>query len=89
MKTLLAALLLFAFAFTVSLAAPTAATEHPVFDQEGHLIAYVYADGREDQYTYDTKWRMVIFTDREGKTTLYSYEADGTPHAQTPSKVSR
>jgi YD repeat-containing protein len=56
----------------------TSTTEHPVFDSEGHYIAYVYADGKQDQYSYDGKWRMVMFTSRDGKTTKYVSHEVGT-----------
>jgi hypothetical protein len=61
--------------------------EHPVFDSEGHYIAYVYADGKRDLYWYDAKWRMVMFTSREGKTTKYVYDPDGTMHVIPPDGV--
>jgi YD repeat-containing protein len=48
------------------------------FDSDGHLAAYVYPDGTTDSYAYDSQWRMIRFTDRNGKITKFSYNADGS-----------
>lgn len=56
----------------------TSPIEGPVFDKEGHCVAYKYADGSRDFYTYDSKWRLVIFEGRDGKITTFDYAADGT-----------
>lgn len=63
----------------------------PRYDTGGHLIAYVYADGKSDHYAYDSSWRMVRFTDREGKVTIFKYGADGSMTVVNPdgSTVSR
>lgn len=59
----------------------TSPNEGPVFDKEEHYIAYKYADGSRDLYTYDSKWRLVIFEGRDGKITTFDYAADGSVKA--------
>jgi YD repeat-containing protein len=61
----------------------------PVFDAEGHYIAYNYTDGTHDWYTYDSSWRLVAFEGRDGKKTLYVYNADGTIKAIPSSAKSK
>lgn len=43
-----------------------------LFDNQGHLTAYLYADGKQDLYSYDSSWRLTSFTGRDGVTTQYS-----------------
>jgi YD repeat-containing protein len=50
----------------------------PQYDSVGHLIAYVYADGKSDQYAYDSSWRMTRYTDRGGGVTTFKYNTDGS-----------
>jgi len=70
--------LLAAAAFAVFVVRADAATEGPVYDQEGHLTQYVYADGSADRYVYDASWKMTGFVSKDGKRVNYSYLADGT-----------
>jgi YD repeat-containing protein len=50
----------------------------PVYDQFGHLAAYVYPDGKKELYTYDSQWRMTSFRDRNGKFTAFPYASDNS-----------
>lgn len=54
-----------------------------IYDPEGHLIAYLYPDGKRDTYAYDSSWRLVQFTSRDGAVTQYRYGADGTMEVVT------
>lgn len=49
-----------------------------IYGAERHLIAYQYPDGTRDLYSYDSSWRLVKFTSRDGKATEYRYMTDGT-----------
>lgn len=60
---------------------PNPLVEGPVFDAEGHYIAYNYADGTHDWYTYDSSWRLIQFEGRDGRRTFYVYKPDGTMQA--------
>ena len=64
--------------FGVSLQAEIPPQGQTMFDRLGHLIAYVYADGTRDLYTYDSSWRMISFVGRNQQRTRYYYKADGT-----------
>lgn len=50
----------------------------PVFDKEGHKLAYVYPDLSRDLYSYDGLWRMTEFRSRTGEITKYAYRPDGS-----------
>jgi YD repeat-containing protein len=63
-----------------------ATPERPRYDAGGHLTGYQYADGTSDAYAYDSQWRMIRFTDRDGKTTRFSYTADGVMSVAGPDK---
>lgn len=64
--------------FGLSLYGQTPAPERPIYDEQGHLIAYQYSDGKRDVYSYDASWRIVSFAGRDGKLTRYVYKEDGT-----------
>ncbi len=59
-------------------------SEGPVFDSTGLLSAYQYADGRRDSYEYDPQWRMIRFTDRNGKVATFTYSANGSMNVLKP-----
>ncbi len=50
----------------------------PKYDAVGHLVGYVYPDGKTDHYAYDSSWRMCRYIDREGRITTFKYSADGS-----------
>jgi YD repeat-containing protein len=56
----------------------------PVYDPSGHLIAYVYPDGKKETYAYDSQWRMIKFRDRGGKLSTFSYAPDGSLTVSQP-----
>ena len=79
-----------AFLVAATLRAENPDTPGAHFDEKGHFISYVYPDGSRDEYTYDTSWRMIIFTGRDGKRTFYIYHPDGTVEPKPiPGKVRR
>jgi len=51
--------------------------EGPIY-HDGQKIAYEYADGTRESYTYDSEGRMKTFTDRAGYVTLFLYGSDGS-----------
>ena len=53
-------------------------SEGPIYDKQGHLIAYQYSDGKRDIYSYDAAWRMISFVGRDGALVRYVYKSDGT-----------
>ena len=81
MKLLIAGAMIIA---TTLLGQSTPSLEGPVYDKEGHLTAYLYADGKRAMYTYDSSWRMRTFTDRNGFRTLFDYNPDGSVIVLTP-----
>jgi uncharacterized protein RhaS with RHS repeats len=81
MKPLIAAVIIAASAFARGLAAEAAG---PVYDSEGRLTAYVYADGKQDTCKYDFSWRMTQFIDRLGNVTTFVYSADGSVKTLIP-----
>lgn len=52
--------------------------DRPVYDAEGRLTRYVYADGSVEFFTYDTTWRIVKFVDRKGVISKFVYLPDGS-----------
>lgn len=58
----------------------------PIFDATGHFAAYVYSDGKKDTYAYDSQWRMIRFTDRDGNVTSFTYGADGSMKILKPDR---
>jgi YD repeat-containing protein len=74
------------FLFTTSIFAQNAPSSPfgPVYDPQGHLVAYVYPDGQKETYAYDDQWRMISFRDRNGKFTAYSYARDGSMTVSHP-----
>jgi YD repeat-containing protein len=81
MKTLIAVLML-SGAVAAQERAPI--SEGPVFDDTGRLSAYVYADGKQEQYGYDPSWRLTRFVDRNGNITTFIYGADGAMTVDKP-----
>ncbi len=75
MKTLIAFLVL---SGTLLAQEHPARSEGPVFDAAGWLRAYVYADGKQEQYGYDSLGRMIRFVDRNGGVTTFVYRGDGS-----------
>ena len=81
-------LLLLVLSFTASVFGQTTSPEGPIYDAQGHLIAYQYADGKRDTYSYDASWRMITFLGRDGTLTHYIYKSDGTAEAvRVPTKA--
>jgi uncharacterized protein RhaS with RHS repeats len=79
MKRMTTAAVLIACVTRLTLAeTPSATAEGPLFDKEGRMLAYVYADGKRDTYVYDSEWRVKIFYDRDGRATHFRYNSDGT-----------
>ena len=81
-------LIVFAFAAGLGFAQTgSLKVNQPVFDAQGHLVAYIYADGTKDRYTYDGAWRMTSFRDRTGKLTQFPYaNADNSAGSQAKTK---
>ncbi len=75
MKTIILALLI-----TTNLLAQNSdrGLEGPIYDRDGQMIAYEYADGTRESYAYDSEGRMKTFTDRAGNVTLFLYGSDGS-----------
>jgi YD repeat-containing protein len=63
---------------------PKPASAGPKYDSDGHLVAYVYTDGKSDSYRYDSSWRMTAYIDREGGITTYKYNTDGSMTVVNP-----
>ena len=59
-------------------------SEGPVFDRDGRLIRYQYADGKIESYSYDSQWRMKSFKSREGKVMTFIYAPDGSMQTVNP-----
>lgn len=73
------------FLLTASLYGQVApAPSGPVYDSVGHMVAYVYPDGKKETYAYDSQWRMMRFRDRDEKLTTFSYGPDGSLAASRP-----
>jgi YD repeat-containing protein len=53
-------------------------SEGPVFDRDGRLTSYLYADGTSDSYKYDSQLRMTSFIGRNGEVTTFKYSPDGS-----------
>src|SRR6266849_8583252 len=83
MKALLAALLI----ITSSLFGQNinATSDGPIYDRDGRMIAYKYADGTRDLYTYDSQWRMTSFTDRAGNVTHFLSSSQGADNTMSES----
>ncbi len=75
MKTLILGIV---FIATASGLSAGSAYEGPVFDRDGRLTSYAYADGTSDGYKYDSRWRMTSFTGRNGEVTIFKYSQDGS-----------
>ena len=56
----------------------------PRYDEVGHLVRYVYSDGKSDHYDYDSSWRMIRYVDRAGGVTTFKYNADGSMTVVNP-----
>lgn len=52
-------------------------TEGPVYGKDGRLRAYLHADGKKESYAYDSRSRVISFTDRDGNHTNFAYTPDG------------
>jgi hypothetical protein len=55
-------------------------SEGPIYNSDGRMIAYNYADGTRELYSYNSEWQMNTFTDRAAKVTYFplSNSAGGT-----------
>lgn len=74
MEAILAALMVTTSAFAQEIASNAAG---PIYDREGHMTTYKYADGTQDR-TLDGQWRLTSFTDRAGYVTAFIYGEDGS-----------
>jgi YD repeat-containing protein len=72
------------FIATASGLSAGSAPEGPVFDRDGRLISYVYADGTSDGYKYDSQWRTTSFIGRNGEVTIFKYSQDGSMTTVNP-----
>ena len=84
MKAILATLIVTTSAFAQQIDATAAG---PIYDHEGHLTTYKYADGTQDSYAYDGQWRMKSFTDRNGYVTVFIYGEDGSVTTIKPDRT--
>ena len=55
-----------------------ASTEGAIYDPQGRMIEYHYADGTRESYAYDGAGRMMRFVDRAGRVTTFVYNRDGS-----------
>ncbi|HSS96711.1 MAG TPA: RHS repeat domain-containing protein [Terriglobales bacterium] len=58
----------------------------PRYDEVGHLVRYVYPDGKIDSYGYDSSWRMNRYIDPAGRVTTFTYNADGSMTVVSPDR---
>jgi YD repeat-containing protein len=86
MKSILAALLITTSVFGQN---TNPAPERPVYDSQGRMIAYQYADGTRESYAYDEGGRMIRFTDRGGGVTTFRYMSDGSVVTVLPDGTTR
>ena len=62
----------------------TASSTGPQYDSIGHLVGYVYPDGKSEHYAYDSSWRMIRYIDREGGITTFTYTTGGSMTVVNP-----
>lgn len=86
MKSILAALIITTSIFGQNTNSPS---EAPVYDSEGRMVAYHYADGTQESYGYDRAWRMTRFIDRIGRVTAFKYSSDGSMVTTLPDGTTR
>jgi YD repeat-containing protein len=75
MKALVAAFLITTSVFGQQM---NPSSEGPIYDREGRMIMYQYADGTRESYAYDEGGRMIRFTNRGGGVTTFRYMSDGS-----------
>src|SRR5437016_2756918 len=68
MRTLILGIVFIATASGLSAGSPS---EGPVFDRDGRLTSYLYADGTSDGYKYDSQSHMTSFIGRNGEVTTF------------------
>jgi YD repeat-containing protein len=85
MKSILAALLITTSVFGQQM---NRSSEGPIYDREGRMISYQYADGTQESYAYDG-WRMTRFIDRAGNVTTFRYNSDGSVMTVLPDGTTR